>query len=189
MRKLLIVIDMQNDFVTGSLENKNAMTIVEPFVKKVKEEYNKGTDILFTRDTHYDNYLQTLEGKKLPVEHCIKDTEGWQLVDGLKQFVEEKKLQSNIINKDYFGCANLKEEIKKSLNISEEEIQSYDQITLAGVCTSICVISNAMILKASLPEVNIAVYEDLSACLTPETHKHAIESMRTAQVDILKGAI
>lgn len=170
--KVLIVVDMQNDFITGSLGTKEA----ESIVSKVKEKID-GFDgkIYFTRDTHEKNYLETQEGKKLPVSHCIKGTSGHDIVDSL-----QKPDGSEVIDKPSFGSITLGEKLL-SLN-KQEPIES---ITLVGLCTDICVISNAFIIKAFLPEVRIIVDAECCAGVTPESHRQALEAMKVCQIEII----
>ena len=169
--KFLIVVDMQADFITGSLGSKDAQTIVPAVVNKVK---NFDGRVIFTRDTHFDDYLQTQEGKKLPVAHCIKDTEGWQICDELKLYV------NTVVDKVTFGSTKLPA-IIKDLGADIEEIQ------LCGLCTDICVISNAMILKASFPEVPIAVDASCCAGVSKESHNIALDAMRAVQIEIINN--
>ena len=156
----LVVVDMQNDFVTGALGTKEAVSII-PNVKKKIEDF-KGT-VLYTRDTHEKNYLHTQEGKNLPVEHCIRDTKGWELIPELGEVPTQ-----SIINKPTFGSASLGELLR--LKNREGGIAS---ITLIGLCTDICVISNALLLKAFLPEVPIFVDSSCCAGVTVESHQRA----------------
>ena len=167
MKKLLIVVDMQKDFVDGALANPNAQAIVPAVTEFVK---NWKDDVLFTRDTHTEAYMDTLEGKKLPVIHCVKCTPGWEIIDELKPFVKD------VIDKPVFGSWELGERIREG---------GYDDVTLIGVCTGICVISNAAIVRAANPEINVRVMKDLCACITPETHQIALDAMKTFQVDVL----
>ena len=164
--KTLIVIDMQNDFVTGSLGTKEAQAIVPNVKKKIQEYVNRGDQIIFTRDTHYSNYLETQEGKMLPVEHCIYDTEGWEIVDELEV------MNCIYVNKTSFGWDGW-----LKLN--------YEEIELIGVCTDICVISNALILKAQFPEVKITVDASCCAGVTPELHEAALKVMRSCQINVI----
>ena len=164
--KTLIVIDMQNDFIDGSLGTKEAVEIVENVKRKIEEYKKNGDEIIFTRDTHNENYLQTSEGKKLPVEHCIKGTDGWQIKDCL--MVEGAK----IIDKPSFGYTGWCE-------------MDFYEIEIVGLCTDICVVSNALILKALFPDVKISVDTSCCAGVTPKTHQSAIETMRMCQIDIL----
>ena len=167
MKKLLIVVDMQKDFVDGALANPNAQAIVPAVTEFVK---NWKDDVLFTRDTHTEAYMDTLEGKKLPVIHCVKCTPGWEIIDELKPFVKD------VIDKPVFGSWELGERIREG---------GYDDVTLIGVCTGICVISNASIVRTASPETNVKVMKDLCACITPETHQIALDAMKTFQVDVL----
>lgn len=167
--KALVVIDMQNDFIDGSLGTKEAVMIVD----KVKEEIDlfrkNGDTVLFTRDTHFENYLSSAEGKNLPVVHCIKGTKGWEISEKLS--VKD----SMVFDKPTFGSVELAEYLKK---------ENPDEIEIAGLCTDICVISNALLLKAYLPETPIVVKEALCAGVTPESHIRALESMKMCQVQI-----
>ena len=167
--KYLIVVDMQVDFITGSLGSDLAKSIVENVVNKVKSF--DGT-VIFTRDTHTKDYMNTQEGRRLPVPHCIKGTDGWQICDELKPFVK------TVIDKETFGSVELPELIKGY----GEEI---DSIELCGLCTDICVISNAMLLKAAFPEVPIAVDASCSAGVTVESHNTALDAMKAVQIDII----
>ena len=166
--KYLIVVDMQNDFITGVLGTKLAEEIVPKVADKVKTFDGK---VIFTRDTHFSDYMNTQEGKNLPLEHCIKDTDGWQICDELKSYV------SDVIDKVTFGSVDLPEILKAC----GEEIE---EIELCGLCTDICVISNAMILKATFPETKIIVDAVCSAGVTAESHAIALEAMKAVQIEI-----
>lgn len=168
--KILVVVDMQVDFITGSLGSEAAKAIVPNVVNKVKNFDGK---VIFTRDTHGENYMNTQEGRKLPVAHCIKNTEGWQICDELKPYVTE------VIDKKTFGSVDLPQYIKSLEN-------SVDEIEICGLCTDICVISNAMILKAAFPEVNIIVDSSCCAGVTSESHNTALEAMKAVQIEIVK---
>lgn len=168
--KYLIVVDMQNDFITGTLGSKSAEGIVANVVEKVKKFDGK---IIFTRDTHFAGYMQTQEGKNLPIEHCIKDTDGWQICDELKAYA------SNIVDKITFGSVDL----PRILKDSGDEIE---KIELCGLCTDICVISNAMILKASFPEIKIVVDSKCCAGVSIESHKTALEAMKAVQIEVIE---
>ncbi len=163
--KTLIVIDMQNDFINGSLGTKEAEAIVGNVKAKIGEYAERGDKIIFTRDTHGEDYLFTPEGKKLPVVHCIKGTQGWEIADGL--YIEG----SQIIDKPSFGFVGWSE-------------MKFDEIELIGLCTDICVVSNALILKAMFPEAKISVAADCCAGVTPETHKAALETMKMCQIEV-----
>lgn len=167
--KFLIVVDMQVDFINGSLGSTQAEAIVPNVVNKVK---NFGGTVIFTRDTHTPDYLNTSEGKKLPIEHCIKGTKGFEICNELKPYAK------NIVDKVTFGSMDLPQIIK---NFNEE----IEEIELCGLCTDICVISNAMILKAAFPEVKITVDSNCSAGVTESSHNIALDAMRAVQIDII----
>ena len=170
MRKLLIVIDMQNDFIDGSLGTPEAVEIVENVKAKIRE-YEPG-NIFVTMDTHGPDYLQSQEGRNLPVEHCIKGTDGWQI----RSDIAELLAGAAIYEKPTFGSEKLAADIK---GISEkEEIE----LELIGLCTDICVISNALLLKAAMPEVKIEVDPSCCAGVTPQKHEAALETMRSCQI-------
>lgn len=172
-KQILIVVDMQNDFITGALGSDEAKKIVGNVVEAVKQ--HKG-DVYFTRDTHERNYLQTQEGKNLPIEHCIKGTNGWEICSELQALTKE----AVIIDKPAFGSMKLAEKIKE-----EAEKNEIESITLVGLCTDICVISNAMILKAALPEVPVQVIEKCCAGVSIESHKNALEAMKMCQIAVI----
>ncbi len=176
MQRLLIVIDMQNDFIDGSLGTKEAQAIVPAVVEKIREF--DGT-VLFTRDTHGEDYLQTAEGKKLPVAHCIKGTMGWELQEEIDMLRAEKN--AAVFDKQTFGSKDLAEYISKNIQNSG----SIDSIILCGLCTDICVISNALLLKAYMPEVPIEVDSTCCAGVTVESHKNALEAMAMCQIEIV----
>ena len=172
MRKLLVVVDMQKDFVDGALGTKEAVAIVPAVVEKIKGYSPE--DVFFTRDTHHKDYLSTQEGRNLPVEHCIEGTPGWEIDAKVAEVIRG----SQIINKPTFGSTELADVIKK---ISEKEDIS---IELVGLCTDICVVSNAMLLKAAMPEVEISVDASCCAGVTPEKHEAALETMRSCQIKV-----
>lgn len=173
MRKILIVVDMQKDFIDGALGTKEAQAIVGSVTEKMKS-YKKA-DIYVTRDTHGEDYLQTAEGKKLPVVHCVKDTDGWQL----HPEVEAAADSSHIIDKPTFGSISLME-----LLCRENEKEPLE-LELVGLCTDICVVSNALVLKAALPECTIRVDAGCCAGVTPESHKAALTTMEMCQIEIV----
>lgn len=172
MSKLLVVVDMQVDFVNGALGTKEAEAIVPAVAKKIKEEIAAGSTVVFTRDTHQDNYPDTQEGRNLPVIHCVEGTAGWQLIPELRDLAEGRK----IFNKGTFGSIQLAHYAAAS---------SFDAIELIGLCTDICVISNAMILKAALPEVPVSVCAECCAGVTPESHNNALAAMKMCQIGIV----
>lgn len=171
MRDVLLVVDMQNDFIDGALGTKEAVSIVSNVKKKI-EDFD-GT-VLFTRDTHFENYLETQEGKNLPVKHCIKGSKGWEIREEL-----DKLRTTEAIDKVTFGSSELGMFLRK-LN-DEEAIGS---ITVIGLCTDICVISNVMIAKAFLPEVPIIVDAKCCAGVSVETHENALSAMEVCQVKV-----
>ena len=171
MQDILIVVDMQNDFIDGALGTAEAVAIVPRVVEKVKDF--KGT-VIFTRDTHGENYMQTQEGQNLPVPHCIKGSHGWEVCPALEP------LRTGLtIDKPTFGSAELG---KQLLELDAKE--PVGSITLVGLCTDICVISNAMIAKAFLPEVPVTVDAACCAGVTPESHRNALNAMKMCQVRI-----
>lgn len=175
MHKVLIVVDMQNDFIDGSLGTPEAQAIV-PKVKEKIEEYRKNDyPIFFTRDTHYENYLETQEGKNLPIKHCIFETDGWQIKDDLVY------PNCEYVNKESFGW----DFWEYTFFISCFRIADIKEIELCGVCTDICVISNALILKATYPEIKITVDASCCAGTNKEAHKAALMIMKSCQIDII----
>lgn len=171
MKKLLIVIDMQNDFIDGSLGTSKAQKTV-PIVKEKIETYKQnGDDIIFTRDTHGSDYLQTQEGRKLPIEHCIAGTTGHEISPLLDTSGCE------IIDKPSFGSLTLAQRVAEKADL-------YSEIELCGLCTDICVVSNALLLKVQLPEKNITVDASCCAGTTPEGHAAALKTMQACQIDI-----
>lgn len=172
--KLLLVIDMQNDFVTGTLANEEAAKIIGAIAAKIESYQKDDHPVFFTRDTHGEEYLETQEGKLLPVPHCIKGTEGWQLVDQLKVLA----VKEDVLDKPVFGSLQLPQWIEEKLSAVPAEIE------LCGVCTDICVISNAMILKAAFPETTVTVEGALCAGVTPESHQNALAAMKACQVNV-----
>lgn len=171
--KTLIVVDMQNDFIDGALGTPEARAIVPNVKKKIEEYRSRGDDIIFTRDTHYDDYLSTLEGKNLPVKHCIHYTDGWQIHNELVPNIA-MEMRERVLNKYTFG----------RLDLGEYFPRCPEEIELVGLCTDICVISNAMILKATYPDIPIAVDASCCAGVTPESHKNALEAMKMCQIEI-----
>ena len=161
---------MQVDFINGALGSNQAKAIVPVVADKVK---NFNGRVIFTRDTHLDNYLQTQEGKNLPIPHCIKNTDGWHICDELKQYAE------TVIDKQTFGSM----ELPKVINEFNENVE---QIELCGLCTDICVISNAMILKSAFPEAKIIVDATCCAGVTVESHNTALNAMKAAQIEIIE---
>ena len=172
MRKVLVVVDMQNDFIDGALGSSEAASIVPAVAERVA---NFSGDVIFTRDTHYEDYLSTAEGRKLPVKHCIKDTDGWQITSAI-----EIPEGARIFDKETFGSVGLGEALLK-----ENEKSEISEIELVGLCTDICVISNAFLLKAYLPECEISVNSALCRGVTDESHKKALSAMAACQIKII----
>lgn len=169
MENTLIVVDMQNDFIDESLlGTKEAQAIVPNVANKIKEYKDAGKQVIFTRDTHPENYLETYEGKHLPVTHCVKNTTGWQISDKLDFDIENDIL----IDKPTFGWLHWND-------------FKFDSVEICGLCSDICVISNALIIRANYPEIDITV--DVSCCagVTPERHKAAMEVMKSCQINVI----
>lgn len=173
MKRLLVVVDMQNDFISGALGTKEATLIIPAVEEAVTQAKAQGVTVVFTKDTHFDNYMDTQEGKKLPVAHCIKGTEGFEICKELLCHAADKK----IFEKGTFGSTELMEYVKK---------EGFEEITLCGLCTDICVISNAMLVKAALPEACVKVLAKACAGVTPESHKNALSAMAMCQIEIVE---
>ena len=171
MKKILVVVDMQNDFIDGALGTAEAVAIVPKVAEKIK---NFDGTVIYTRDTHEENYMETQEGKNLPVPHCIRGTEGWQIRTELQQAGAE------VVDKPTFGSRILAE---KLVEMNREE--AIESITLIGLCTDICVISNAFVIKAFLPETPIFVDAACCAGVTPESHARALEAMKVCQIAVV----
>ena len=175
-RKFLIVVDMQKDFIDGSLGTAEAQAIVKPAAERIRACREAGYRIIATLDTHHENYMETAEGKKLPVPHSIRDTEGWQLNPVIREAVGD----GTLLEKPTFGSVKLPALLQK-----EAEEADRIRIELIGLCTDICVVSNALLLKAWFPEAEIAVNAKCCAGVTSEKHMAALETMRSCQIDIL----
>lgn len=170
MKRSLVVVDVQVDFVNGALGTKEAQEMVPALLEKIQEEKKRGTRLVFTKDTHQETYLETQEGKNLPVEHCIKGTEGWELIPELREYEKE----AVVVEKPTFGSVKL-----------PEKVQDVQEIVLVGLCTDICVISNALLLKAYYPEKRIQVDAKCCAGVTPDSHKNALEAMKCCQIQVI----
>ena len=197
--KVLVVVDMQYDFVDGALGTSEAQAIV-PNVAAAIRNASDDTIVIFTKDTHEENYMNTLEGAKLPVPHCIRGTHGWSLHDDVciaygdmytklprlddiipAEFYEvDTTLYAGIIEKPTFGSTTL-----QNVLYAIDDAKKVDEITFMGLCTGICVMSNAIMAKATLPEVEVNVVADCCACVTPESHKTALEAMKLCQINII----
>ncbi len=172
-KKILIVVDMQKDFTTGALGSKEAAAIIDNVSTKVSNARANGEMVLFTQDTHTEDYMQTEEGKNLPVPHCVEGTEGWQLVEGL--YTDERVFQ-----KETFGSVDLCEWLKALAKNNDEYV-----IELVGLCTDICVLSNAVVAKTAIPNAHIVVDAACCAGVTPESHDTALNAMKAIQVEVI----
>lgn len=173
MKNFLVVVDMQKDFVDGALGSAEAVSIVPAAAEKISKWDG---DIFVTYDTHYENYMQTSEGRKLPVPHCIKGSDGWLLSKDIEAALASKKHTS--VEKLTFGSVKLPELIKEAAGGEDFSVE------LIGLCTDICVVSNALIIKAYFPEISVSVDSVCCAGVTPEKHSAALETMRSCQIDV-----
>lgn len=174
-KNLLIVVDMQNDFIDGSLGTPEAKVILPRAIDKAK--YFNG-DVWLTQDTHYEDYLQTQEGENLPVVHCVEGSEGWKLhpqIDAIR-----RSRNSTVFKKNTFASEDLADAV-----FQDYQAGKVASVTLIGLCTDICVVSNALLLKAKIPELRIYIDEKCCAGVTPQKHNAAIETMRSCQIEIL----
>ena len=169
MSKLLVVVDMQKDFIDGSLGTPEAVKIVPAVIEEIE---NFDGDVVFTLDTHASIYLETQEGKNLPVPHCIRGTDGWMLHEDILPLTKDK----TVFEKPTFGSVELADFIAYN---------DYNDITLVGLCTDICVLSNAILIKAFLPEAKISVKASACAGVTPESHENALSAMKMCQINII----
>ena len=176
--KYLVVIDMQNDFINGSLGTKEAEAVVEKVKNKIDSWRQAGGAVIFTRDTHDENYMNTQEGRKLPVPHCLKNTDGWQISAQLSVLPEDL-----IIDKPTFGSTELAAYFAE---MNKQDPSQPEEIQLVGLCTDICVISNAMLLKAALTETPVVADSRCCAGVTPESHQNALAAMKMCQIDIIE---
>lgn len=174
MKKVLVVIDMQNDFIDGALGTDEAVKIVGSVAEKIREY--EGQTVFATRDTHEENYLETAEGRHLPVPHCIRGTKGWEIRPEIAGALAQADAQ--VIDKPTFGSEVLARKLQK---MAEQEELS---IELAGLCTDICVVSNALLIKAKLPETPLKVDPACCAGVTRESHEAALLTMKMCQVDV-----
>ena len=168
-KRLLVAVDLQNDFIDGALGTKEAQAILPAVRKRLARARAEGEDIVFTRDTHTEEYLNTQEGRNLPLKHCLYGSRGWQIADGLCE-------GERAFDKPAFGSVELAEFVRE---------KGYAQVELIGVCTDICVISNALLIKAFCPETEVSVRADCCAGISPQSHKTALRAMQTCQIEIL----
>lgn len=192
--KVLIVVDMQADFITGPLATPEAQAVVPLVAETIEQMADPNTVVIFTRDTHQVDYMDTLEGKNLPVAHCIAGTAGHNIVTPVLDAYLDNKFKYKgpfgayplaehnpiVINKPSFGSIEL-----QNMLYAMDDVEKIEEITLMGVCTGICVLSNAILAKATLPEVPVNVVADCCACVTPESHKTALEAMKLCQINII----
>ena len=174
MARVLVVVDMQNDFITGALGSPDGPGIVDGVVDYIKKFDG---DVVYTLDTHYDNYMETQEGRNLPVPHCIKGSEGWKLPEKIQAALDERGAQA--FEKPSFGSPDL-----ALAMVEKNKKEPIDEIVLLGICTDICVITNTMTLKCFLPEVKVTVESGLCAGVTGEQHQQALNAMKICQVNI-----
>ena len=174
MKRFLVVVDMQKDFVDGALGSGDAVAIVPSVVEKIK---SFDGEIFVTLDTHFDNYPETAEGRKLPVLHCIKGTDGWQLDKNVASALADREYTA--VEKPTFGSLELPRLIEASADGDDFSIE------IIGLCTDICVVSNALVLKANFPEIPISVDSACCAGVTPQAHEAALATMRSCQIDVI----
>ena len=176
-RKILVAVDLQKDFIDGALGTAEAEAIIPAAAERIREAREAGADIFATLDTHEADYMQTQEGKRLPVPHCIRGTDGWQLHPMIR---EALGANCTMVEKPTFGSVRLPELIRERIGQGNDAT-----IELLGLCTDICVVSNALLLKAAFPEAIIRVSSTCCAGVTPEKHRAALETMASCQIDIL----
>lgn len=187
--KIIVIVDMQYDFIDGSLGSAEAQAIVPIMIEKLKAYENEMPIVIFTKDTHEKNYLETQEGKYLPVEHCIKGSNGWCIHKDIASLVDYgnflKLMDGNSrIEKPTFGSVSLAQQLKEMCEYKSDD-EWIEEIIFMGVCTDICVISNALLAKAYCPEVKITVDSSCCAGVTPEKHAAALETMRSCQINVI----
>lgn len=185
--KIAVYVDLQSDFIDGALGTPEAQAIVSRVVEKLKNTDMRETLVLFTKDTHYDDYLDTLEGKMLPVPHCIENTPGWSINKEISSVFDNTvsklvcstdKIKNSRIYKNTFGSDDLRDFLL-------EHKDDIEEVEFCGLCTSICVLSNAIMARQTLPNVKITVDASCSTCVTPESHKHALEAMKMCQIEVI----
>jgi len=169
MKELLVVVDMQNDFIDGSLGTAEAVAIVPYVLGKIEAALKKGVEVVFTMDTHTNSYLESQEGHRLPVTHCVKDTPGWQIHPLLSPYAKRSFVKPG------FGSPELIDYIKKG---------GYGHVEFVGLCTDICVVTNALMLKGALPELPVSVDAKGCAGVTPQSHQSALDTMKMCQIDV-----
>ena len=175
-KKILVVVDMQKDFIDGALGSAEAVKIVAGCKAKIEDTVAAGDTVIFTRDTHGEDYMDTEEGKNLPVVHCIKGTEGWEIEKSLSAFAEN----ALVLDKETFGSKELGQKVAEIL----AKDKSIESVELCGLCTDICVISNALLIKAFNPNIPISVDATCSAGVCPESHDNALRAMESCQIHV-----
>lgn len=175
MKKLLIIVDFQNDFVDGALGFEGAKDVAQPIYDKMEQYHKEGHDVIFTRDTHGDDYLETQEGKNLPIVHCVKDTFGWEIYGAAKIFAEENALK--IFDKPAFGSLELGNFVKD---------RAYDEVEIAGLVSNICVVSTSVIVKSALPEALVIVDENTTDSYDKKLHEESLNVMEGFQVKVIR---
>lgn len=176
-QKFLIVVDMQKDFVDGALGTKEAQAMVPAACARIRECREAGYTVIATLDTHEENYMETREGKHLPIPHCIRGTAGWRIRPEIMDALGDDAI---LVEKPTFGSIRLPEIIREKRDGDEPA-----EIELLGLCTDICVVSNALLLKAAFPETDFVVHADCCAGVTPEKHEAALETMRSCQITVI----
>ena len=191
--KVLVVVDMQNDFITGPLGTPEAQAIVPKVAEKIKRYKENGDVVVYTMDTHYPDYRETMEGRKLPIPHCIKLTDGWLIHPDILE-AAGNTYNKSVIEKETFGSKRLTPSMRATKYyklrameyVDDEEYDSdFSMIEVVGLCTDICVISNAMILKSEFPDTPIIVDSSCCAGVTPESHQRALEAMKMCHIDVI----
>lgn len=197
MKNVFIVVDMQNDFVDGALGTPEAQAIVNKVADQIRARANKDTILLVTKDTHNTDYMETLEGKNLPVAHCIKNTHGWELTPAIQEAIYDTRdkyfsfdsyfpyVTDHIVCKPTFGSMDIQNLLFVIDDMTGMQPGELGEITLCGLCTGICVLSNAILCKATMPEVPVKVIKDCCACVTPASHKTALDAMKLCQIEII----
>ena len=197
MKNVFIVVDMQNDFVDGALGTPEAQAIVNKVADQIRARANKDTILLVTKDTHGTDYMDTQEGKNLPVAHCIKNSHGWELAPAIQEAIYDTRdkyfgfdsyfpyVADHIVTKPTFGSIDIQNLLFVIDDMTGTQPGELGEVTLCGLCTGICVLSNAILCKATMPEVPVKVIEDCCACVTPASHKTALEAMKLCQIEII----
>lgn len=193
MSKFLVVVDCQKDFIDGALGTIEAQAIVPKVVEKVKSYTENNNFVVFTRDTHKENYLETQEGKNLPVLHCVENTDGWKINEEILNALGLINPPTNpvtaisskypiVFDKPTFGSIELGKAFKE---IYTKRVTNCTEVELVGLCTGICVISNAIVIKSFCPELKVTVDASCCACVTPESHRNALSAMKMLQINVI----